>query len=152
MGFGTSKEKKTQLFFRDDNKFQFIKRPLEYSCLVEKKGDIFIKGWKHFFGNQLFFAGYKKISADAVTLGFSRDIILDPFDRIPKGDSVSEKPKAKDEWSIKRWIAKIATNQRHIYQTKRKSTMKDDIINVALVAVLGSMTVAWLITFLVEML
>lgn len=142
-----TKERKTQLFFRDDNKFSFIKRDLLYSCLIEKSGNALIKGWKHFYCNQFFFPGYKKISADAVTLGFSRDIILDPFNKIPAGESASEKPKDNKE-SLSKWIAKVATNQRHIYQTKRQSTAKDDMINWALVGVIIVMIIGWLISYL----
>ena len=145
--FGPPKEQKTQLYFREDNKFQFVRRRLEYSCLVERKGDLMLRGWKHFYGNQLFFPGYKKISADAVTLGFARDIILDPFDKIPKGDAVSEKPKAKDRPQLKKWIAQIAENQRHVYRSKRKNAAKEDLINNVLVGVIVVMIAGWIIRF-----
>ena len=145
--FGPPIEKITQLYFRDDNRFQFVKRRLEYSCLVERKGDLMLRAWKHFYGNQLSFRGYKKISAGAVTLGFARDIILDPFDKITKGEAVSEKPKAKDRIGLKKWIAQIATNQRQVYQTQRKNTVKEDVINYALVGVLVIMIFGWIIRF-----
>lgn len=145
MNFG--KEKKTQLYFRDDNKFIFIKRELAFSCLVEKTGDVLKRGWKHFFGAQLFFPGYKNMSADSVTLGFARDIILDPFNKVPTGESVSEKPKARDDTSLKKWIAKIAENQRHTYRAKRKSTQKEDMINISLTVVLIIMVLGWVIRF-----
>ena len=141
------KEKKTQLYFRDDNKFQFIKRELAFSCLVERQDGTLKRAWKHFYGAQLFFPGYKNMSADSVTLGFSRDIILDPFNKIPSGESVGEKPSIKDKVSLGKWIAKIAENQRHTYRSKRKSTRKEDIINWALVGVLLIMVIAWVIKF-----
>ena len=146
-----NKEYKAQLYFQDDDKFKFIRRQLEFSCLVEKAKGALLRGWKHFYGNQLYFAGYKNMSAGMVTLGFARDIILDPFNKIPIGDSVSEKPKAKDTKGLKNWIAKIASNQRHIYRTQRKSTAKEDFINYCLMGVLIAMVVAWLISFLKEM-
>ena len=145
--FGKRKEYKTQLYFQDDNKFRFIKRELEYSCLVEKAAGKLVRGWKHFFGNQLYFAGYRGISSDTVTLGFARDIILDPFDKIPSGDAMSEKPKAKDAGSLKKWIAKIAENQRHIYRTMRKSTFKEDFVNYSLMGVLVIMVLMWALSF-----
>jgi len=148
LGLLRKKEQKTQLYFQDDNKFEFIKRRVEYSSLVEKDHDNLLRGWKHFFGNQLYFPGYKKISADTITLGFARDIILDPFNKIPVGDAVSEKPKAKDPIGLKKWIAKIATNQRHIYQTQRKNTFKEDFINWCLMGVLIIMVFAWLMSFI----
>lgn len=147
-----AKEKKTQLYFRDDNKFQFIKRELAYSCLVERANGVLIRAWKHFYGSQLFFPGYKNMSADSVTLGFSRDIILDPFNKIPTGESVGEKPNIKDKLSLVKWIAKIAENQRQTYRSKRKSTRKEDVINHALVGVLVIMIIAWGIKFAMEFL
>ena len=144
----TGKERKTQLYFRDDNKFHFVKRLLEYSCLVEKKGDELKRGWKHFYGNQFFFSGYKRMSADSVTLGFARDIILDPFNKIQIGDSVGEKPDLKDKTSLKKWIAKIAENQRHTFRSKRQVSRTTDIINFTLSCVLLIMILVWAITFL----
>lgn len=142
------KEKKTQLYFRDDNKFRFIKRELIYSCFVERQEGILKRAWKHFYGAQLFFPGYKNMSADSVTLGFARDVILDPFNKIPTGISMGEKPDITDKLSLSRWIAKIAENQRHTYRAKRKSTQKEDIINYALVIVLLIMIIAWGIRFI----
>ena len=143
----TGKEKKTQLYFRDDNRFQFIKRELAYSCLVERREGKLKRAWKHFYGSQLFFPGYKNMTADSVTLGFARDIILDPFNKIPIGESVGEKPKIKDTTSLGKWIAKIAENQRHTYRSKRKSQRKEDMVNWALITVLIIMAVVWGIRF-----
>ena len=139
------KEYKTQLYFQDDNKFRFTRRQVEYSCLVEKQKGNLVRAWKHFFGNQFYFPGYRGISADTVTLGFNRDIILDPFNKIPTGEAVSEKP--KDALGLKKWIAKIAENQRHIYRTLRKSTFKEDFINWSLMGVLVVMILMWAISF-----
>lgn len=144
----TGKERKTQLYFRDDNKFHFVKRLLEYSCLVEKKSDELKRGWKHFYGNQFFFPGYKRLSADSVTLGFARDIILDPFNKIQIGDSVGEKPDLKDKTSLKKWIAKIAENQRHTFRSKRQVSRTTDVINWTLSGVLLIMILVWAVTFL----
>lgn len=142
-----TKEKKTQVYFRDDNKFKFIKRELEYSCLVEKSKGVLVRAWKHFFGNQYYFPGYKNISADTVTLGGNRDIILDPFNKVPTGEEVSNKPDVTGK-GLKRWIAKIASNQRHIYRTERKSTVKEDMINWSLIGVLVMMVGMWAISFM----
>jgi len=61
-------EKKTQLYFRDDNKFEFRKMPLKYSCFLEKKGEAIKRAWRHSYAGQYAFSGYKTISADTVTL------------------------------------------------------------------------------------
>lgn len=147
MGLFRQKEYKTQLYFQDDDKFRFARRLVEYSCLVEKDKGNLERGWKHFFGNQYYFSGYKSISAGTITLGFARDIILDPFNKIPIGEAVSEKPKVKDLKGLKNWIAKIAENQRHIYRTQRKSTLKEDFINWCLMGVLVIMVLLWALSF-----
>jgi hypothetical protein len=141
-------EKRTQLMFQDDFKFKFIKRPLEFFCFVEKKNDLIERGWIHSYSNEYRFPGYKNISADAVTLTFNRDIILDPHNRIPEGTKTSEKPKS-DKESIKAWIAQIGENQRHTYRSKRKTYTKGDIVTFVLLGVLGVMILAWIIKFLV---
>ena len=146
MGLLGKKEFKTQLYFQDDDKFRFVKRQVEFSCLVEKAKGELVRGWKHFFSNQYYFAGYRGLSAGTITLGFARDIILDPFNKIQEGVAVSEKPKA-DDTSLKKWIAKIAENQRHIYRTLRKSTLKEDFINWSLMGVLVIMIIMWVLSF-----
>jgi hypothetical protein len=81
--FGPTKESRTQLLFRDEGSFEFRRLEIEDTFLVEKKdgkkdSDI-VRGWKHFYENQFPFPGYGRIPADMVTLGFNRDIILDPY-------------------------------------------------------------------------
>ena len=148
MGLLGNKEYKTQLYFQDDDKFRFVRRLVEYSCLVEKDKGNLVRGWKHFFGNQYYFLGYKSISAGMITIGFARDIILDPFNKIPIGEAVSEKPEKKDSSGLKKWIAKIAENQRHIYRSQRKSTLKEDFINWCLMGVLVVMILLWALSFI----
>ena len=113
--------KRMQLFFDDDNTFMFIKRRMEFACLVEMSGELVKRAWKHFFSTQKNFPGYKKIPAGTVTLSSARDIILDPFNQVPAGESITQKPGSVPE-SIKKWIAKVAENQRFLYRGKRRST------------------------------
>ena len=74
---GAPKEKRTQLFFRDDGKFIFRKLEIEDTFLVEKFNKEVVKGWKHYFKLQVPFPGLKGIAADMVTMGCDRDIVLD---------------------------------------------------------------------------
>jgi len=137
-------EKKTQLYFRDNNHFVFRQMPLEYSCFLEKKGEAISRAWRHSYAGQYAFRGYKSISADTVTLGFARDIFLDPHNKIPESEETSGKPK-KD--GVKRWIAKIAEDQRHIYRSKRKGNTMHNYINICLMGVIATMVIVWAITF-----
>jgi hypothetical protein len=139
-------DRKTQLYFHDDGSFEFIKRPLEYSCLLEKNGEKIKRAWRHSFSGEYFFQGYKNIPADMVTLGFSRDIILDPQNRIPVTEDTSGKP-ASTKIDIKKWIAQIAENQRHIFRSKRKSTTKHDLFNYCLMGTLSLMVIGLVIGY-----
>lgn len=139
-------DKKTQLFFYDDGSFEFIKRPLQYSCLLEKQSDKVKRAWRHSFSGEYYFSGYKNIAADMVTLGYSRDIILDPHNRIPVTEDISGKP-ASTAQSIKEWIAQIAETQRQTYRSKMNSTTKADMINYTLMGIDLIMVIALVIKY-----
>jgi hypothetical protein len=144
--FSGNEPKKTQLFLRDDRKFQFIKRPLKHSCLVEEQDGKIKRAWKHFYNAEIPFAGYKNISGDSVTLSFSRDIILDPYNKIKVGDNPNEKPRANST-DLKNWIAKIATNMRHIYSHKRETRTVGDVLFWLIVGVDILMAIGWAIKY-----
>lgn len=132
-----------QLYFYDDLSFKFIKRELENSCLIEKAQEKIVRAWKHFFSNEYSFQGYKNISAGPVTPGFSRDIILDPFDKIPRGAGVNNKPETTDV-SLKKWIAKIAENMRYIHRARRTTSTMMNPIEWVLIGILAVEVIAWL--------
>ncbi|MFC1904961.1 hypothetical protein ACFLXT_04290 [Chloroflexota bacterium] len=110
-------EKRTQLLFRDDGKFQFRKLDIVDGFLVEKQGDDIIKGWLMFYSLQFPFSGYKGIHPDMVTLSSGRDVVLDPFNMLPESD----KPN-KGKGLIKIRISEIADTQRYKHQAKPKSS------------------------------
>ena len=73
------KEQRTQLYFHDDGSFEFRKLDIDVACLLEKDGQgNCIRAFRHFYKNQYPFNGFKKIKADMITLGYGRDIVLDP--------------------------------------------------------------------------
>lgn len=111
---GAAKERRTQLFLRDDGKFTFRKLPIQDTFMVEKKGDEVVKGWKHFFKLQFPFPGYKRMKPDMVTLGYDRDIILDPFGIVKDAD----KPDKNKPINENKWITEIAETQRYKHQAK----------------------------------
>lgn len=84
-----------------------------------------------------------------VTPGFSRDIILDPFNVVKETatDDLSKKPVKAGE-SIKKWIAKIATNQRQTYRVKRKTSILTNKIIWVEIAIALILAVVWGIRFL----
>jgi hypothetical protein len=121
------KERRTQLFFRDDGKFQFRKLEIEHGAQVEKQNDEIIKAWPHFYGLQKVFNGFKGIGADMVTIAFDRDIILDIYDQL----SPDEKPE-KGHQLIKSWISRIGEGQRYKVQNKPGSMLLWDKITMFL--------------------
>jgi hypothetical protein len=146
----TSKiEKKGDIHFRDDNKFQFRKMLMENSCLVEKVSDKYITGYKHFYSCEVPFPGYKSIPSGQYILTYNRDIILDLFNKVPEGENLSNKPKNGRD-NLKKWISQIAENQRHIYRSKPKSSTMTDKISWALIIVLTLETLGWLFSFGLE--
>ncbi len=139
-------QKQTQLFFYDDHTFGFKKRPLKYSCFIETSGDKIIRAWPHSYRGLYSFRGYKNISAGMILLGFNRDIFLDPHNKIPESVEISGKPKRNDI-EIKKWIARVAENQRHIFRAKRKTSQTANYINIALIVIAIALAVGWLIRF-----
>lgn len=145
--FTSTKEKKVQLYFRGDGKFQFRTLELEYGCLIERAGDQMIKAWKHFFSTELPFAGYRSIRPAMVTMGHGLDIILDPFNRVPEGDSTSEKPR-KGSRNIRDWIAHVAEVQRQVFRTKRKTSYLTNAIIWAEIGLIFLLAIVWAVKYL----
>lgn len=147
--FDSNKQMKTELFFKDNRNLVFKKRELYNSCLVERGPENkLIRAGKHFFGCEIPFPGYRKIPSDMVTLGFSRDIILDPFDKVSRGIEINKKPDVKEKDSIKKWIAQIAENQRHIYRAKRETHVWTNRLTWMFIGVMVVELLVWAIAFL----
>ncbi|MFC2060612.1 hypothetical protein ACFLTZ_05965 [Chloroflexota bacterium] len=138
-------ERKTQIYFRDNHKFRFRKLFLDYSSLLEKDRGELKRGWRHTFAGEYYFPGHKGMTADSVTLGFARDIFLDPHDKVPVRDSDTSGKPGLD--NVAKWIARIATNQRQIYMPAGNKQTVSDAINIGLLGVLVLMVVGWLIRF-----
>jgi len=129
---GSSKESKTQLMFYDDGSFEFKRRLFQDTCLIEKKDETIVKAWKHFYGTDLRFDGYRGcFKADMVALGFDRDFILDPFDRVPVSITPNAgKPDNRDEAKIKAWTAQVAEAQRYKVMNKPTTLLLWDKITM----------------------
>jgi len=121
--FGSgSKEVKSQLHFYDNGDFEFRKRPLQDAHLVEQAEGIVVKAFPLFYASEIQFNGHKGIPADMMSLSFDRDMILDPFGKVPVRENISGKP-GTDEVSIGKWLAKIAESQRYKVMVKQGSLL-----------------------------
>lgn len=151
LSFGVPKEKRTQLFFRGDGRFEFRRMELEDAILVEKnkEGEV-TSGWPHFYQAQYPFPGYKNIPADMVTLSHARDIILDPHKLVPINElpdiKPDEKRKSGNNDNMKTWLANIGKASRLKIMAKRSKTKATDKIIVFLGTALMLQIVILLIT------
>lgn len=132
-GLTSKKEERTQLHFLDDGSFEFRKLPFQDACLIEKKDDKIDRAWKHFYASELRFDGYgKKFPADMVILGFNRDFILDPFNKIPVHENPAGGKPKKIEADIRSWTAQVAESQRYKVMNKPGNMLLMDKITLFL--------------------
>jgi hypothetical protein len=143
-----TKEKKTQMLLKDNRHIIIRKLPLEHSCLVEKDGDKIKRAWKHFFGSEFTFAGYKNASADSVTLSVNRDIILDPYNKLNIGENASDKPSFKGE-SLQKWLGKISTNMRSIYNSRPEHRTTANALFWIVTVIVLIETIGWAVRFFI---
>lgn len=121
---GLPKERRIQLYFRDDGGFQFRKLDVEDTFLVEKnRAGEATKAWMLRYKLLKRFDGFKNIGADMVTISYARDIVFDPFKQLNE----SEKPE-KGKELVKEFIQKIATAKCYQHErTAKGSTFTDRI-------------------------
>ena len=138
------KDFRTQFYLYEDHSFDFVKRELAHSCLVERTGEAITLAWKHFYSCELAFPGYKKTPATLVTPGFGRDIILDIFNKVPQ-TAVGEVTKKPTTATLKDWIAAIATNMRQVYRSKRKTNTIANWMTIVFLGILVIQVITWLL-------
>ena len=138
---GIPKERRTQLFIRDDGTFIFRKLDVENTFLVSKdaSNQVVESAWLMPYKLLKRFDGYKNIGADMVTLSYGRDIVLDLFNQL--GDR--EKPN-KGADIRKEFVRKIAqaTFYKHVRKAKgslfmEKVTMYLGVILILLALAIG---------------
>jgi len=127
--WGAPKERRTQLYFRDDGSFIFRKLDIEDAFLVEKKNKEIIKAWMMRYKLLRRFDGYKGIGADMITMSFARDIVFDPFNQLKD----SEKPDKGDSL-VKDFVRKIATAKCY----KHEHTAKGSLFAEKIVVFMGA--------------
>ena len=75
-------ERAMQLYFHDEPKVTFRRLELDGAAMIVRNRtnkEALEMAFLHYYQTIFPFNGYKNISAGGVTLGFSRDIVLDPF-------------------------------------------------------------------------
>lgn len=147
---GEHKEQKTQLHFYDDHSFEFRKRPVEDSCLVEKQDNNIVKAWKHFYGTEMRFDGYGKLKPDGVTLSFDRDFIFDPFNKVPDITKIRGGKPLSNEGSIKAYCSSIAEGQRYKVMNKPGNMLLINKITLFLGAALVMEILLWGAMFVIN--
>ena len=118
------KQKRTQLYFRDDGQFQFRRLDIEDGFLVEKEQDAVVKAWLLFYKLQKRFRGYGKMGSDMVTMSFDRDIVLDPFGEL----NDAEKPERGNNLK-KSFVKNIAEAKCYRHEhSKKPGTLMDKLV------------------------
>ena len=126
--FGTPKEKRTQLYFRDDGGFLFRKLDIVDTFLCEKNGaGEVLKAWMMRYKLLKRFNGFGNVGADMVTISYARDIVFDPFSEL----SDKEKPE-KGKKLIKDFIKKIAEAKCYQHERTAKGSTFTDTITLCL--------------------
>jgi len=129
----TGKEKRGQLYFREDGKFLFRRLSVEDTFLIEKKNGNRVAAWLLAYQSQIPFAGGGGVKPNNVTISYARDIIFDPFNLL-RG---SQKPSAFDHDAqspkgmpaegsraiTKPWIRDIAESQTYTAQQESSRRM-----------------------------
>lgn len=142
---GPPKERRTQLYFRDDGGFMFRKLDIEDGFLVEKNSDKEIsKAWMMRYKLLKHFNGFKKIGADMVTLSFARDIVFDPFGQL----ATEEKPE-KGASLVKDFVQKIAEAKCYKHEQKAKGSLLIDklVIFMGTIGVLLAIGIGIVVAF-----
>lgn len=137
--------KRTQLFFRDDYTFNFRRLPIYKGFFIVGKKDKPLAAWAHKFNLQFNFNGHNRISADAVSIGFDRDILFDPFD-ILKDDEKPKKGIGKTDFLKQKWVSDIATSSVYEHQQQKPKSLIMDRVTLGLTVVLVMMGLAFFIS------
>lgn len=130
-GLGETRDQRTQLYFHDDGTFEFRKLDVDVACLIRRdnKG-ITLQAWRHYYKNQYPFSGYKKIKPDMVSLGYGRDIVLDPH-KILTDDELPELDKDINKLDRK-GIKEIAQAQCYRAENQKGASLLVDKITTYL--------------------
>lgn len=137
--------RRTQLFFRDDYIFSFRKLLIFKGFFILGKKDKPKEAWAHKFNLQFNFNGFRRIPADAVSIGFDRDILFDPFNIL----KVDEKPKKGLNGPgplNQKWISDIATSSVYELQQQKPKSLVMDKVTLGLTIVLVMIGLAFLLT------
>ena len=131
LGLGNPKEQGLQLYFHDDDSIEFRKLDIDVACLHEKDNrGIPVKSWRHYYKNRYPFLGYKKIKAGMVSLGYGRDIVLDPH-KILTSEELPELDKDINKLDRK-GIKEIAQAQCYKAENQRGNALLVDKITTYL--------------------
>ena len=118
------RQKRTQLHFRDDGRFQFRRLEILDGFLVDRVGEEIVSAWLMTYKLLKRFNGYRHIGSDMVTLCYDRDILLDNFNQLAD----AEKPDQGIDLK-KAFVTNIATAKCYRHERGKKSrTIYDKMV------------------------
>lgn len=137
--------KRTQLFFRDDYTFSFRKLSIFKGFFILGKKDKPKAAWAHKFKLQFSFNGYKGIPADAVSIGFDRDILFDPYSILEPAEKPKKGLSGPGPLS-QPWVSDIATASVYEHQHQKPKSLMMDKVTLGLTIVLVMIGLTFLLT------
>ena len=156
-GFGNDKlSYMWQLLLHDDHSFEFVRREVIDTCLVETKGSgdekEYLHAWLHRHDNQFAIAGYQSVPPGLVTVSTERDIIEDVFGVIPAvelpGGKVEKNRNGRGSSPMEQWDGTIVDARvRKMQGNRAKSHGSDKVITT-----LAIMNVAGVIGIIIQIL
>jgi hypothetical protein len=156
-GFGNDKQSYMwQLLLHDDHSFEFVKREVIDTCLVETKGNgdekEFLRGWLHLHVNQYAFAGCQGVPPGLVTISTERDILEDVFGVVPAvelpGGKIDKSRNGKGPNPVTQWLGTIVDARvSKMAGNRGKSQSMDKVITT-----LAIMNVAGVLGLIIQIL
>lgn len=132
-------EEHGQIYFHDDDSFEYRKLLIEDSLLKQKDGSgTTIACWALLFSLRKKFSGYKDAPRGPVILSYSRDVVLDPFNQAQNlNGKVGGKLADKGNEAFLTKVAERQTNQLSEIIQPRQIFDKFMIFLCCLIGVLG---------------
>jgi hypothetical protein len=125
-------EKKMQLYFNDDDSMIIRRLEIDATVLIERVKGVIVAAFKHFYKLEYDFEGYSKIPPGKLSLGFSRDVVLDLFNNLDEQKDGITKGKQMN----RPWITEISKNSFYkIKQQKANSFFMDKFTTACVIIV-----------------
>ena len=135
-----------QFIAHDDHSLAIRNLPVDEGFVVEKKDGKTVAAWLHFHEQDIECTGYKGVPPGEIVLSCARDILWDPYDRVPDSENpTTGKPIDAGFRTMQDYSRKVAQSQQDRIDIKGGTTTIMDKI----VWMLGALDAVMLIGLIV---